>query len=71
VGVKESEVVRLAAEINGVPQKVLRTKDQVDEILESQQEQAEEAAAVEQAAPAATALKDVAQAQALLREPVQ
>ena len=65
------EVVRLAAEVNGVPQKVLRTQEEVEEILGAQQEEDAQAAAVEQAGPAATALKDLAQAQAQLREPVQ
>lgn len=63
------EVVRLAAEVNGVPQKVLRSQDEVEEILQAQNEADEEAEAIQQAQPAATALKDVAQAQAMLRGP--
>lgn len=66
-----AEVARLAAEVNGVPQKVLRTEDEVEAMMDAEREAAAEQQAVEQAQPAATALKDVAQAQALLREPVQ
>lgn len=61
------EVVRLAAEINGVPPKVLYTEEQVAEIQARRQQAQTQQQAVDQAAPAATALKDVAQAQALLR----
>lgn len=62
------EVVRLAAEVNGVPNKVLFTKEQVAEIQRQRAQQQAEQQAIEQAAPAATALRDVAQAQALLRD---
>lgn len=65
------EVVRLAAEVNGVPQKVLRTSEEVEEMQNAQREADAQSQSIEQMQPAATALKDVAQAQSLLREPVQ
>lgn len=65
------EVLRLTAEINGVPNKVMRTVEQVAALQKQRAEAQAQQQAVDQAAPAATALKDVAEAQALLREPVQ
>lgn len=58
-------VARELADINGVPVKVLRTQEQLDEMAE-QQAQQQQAAALLQAAPVVSgAAKDMAQAQAL------
>lgn len=65
------EATRILAEVNGVPQKALRSRDEVQEILDSQAEAEEAQRQVEQIGPAATAVKDLAETQAILREPVQ
>ncbi len=58
-------VARELADINGVPQKVLRTEEQI-EAMEAQKAQAAQAAALMQAAPIASGVvKDLAQAQSL------
>jgi hypothetical protein len=58
-------IARELADINGVPQKVLRTKDQVAAIA-AQKAQTAQAQALLQAAPvASSSIKDLAQAQAL------
>lgn len=58
-------VARELADINGVPSKVMRTQEQLDEMAE-QQSQQQQAAALLQAAPVVSgAAKDMAQAQAL------
>lgn len=59
------EIARELAEINGVPEKVMRTKEQIDE-LTAQESQAAAAQQMLAAAPiAASTAKDFAQAQAL------
>lgn len=58
-------IARELADINGVPQKVLRTEEQI-EAMEAQKAQASQAAALMQAAPIASGVvKDLAQAQSL------
>ena len=58
-------IARELADINGVPQKVLRTEEQI-EAMEAQKAQAAQAAALMQAAPIASGVvKDLAQAQSL------
>lgn len=65
----DEEIIRIAAEVNGMPNKALKTRDEYQRVLEGIQEQQAEQRQVENAQPAATALKDVASAQAMLREP--
>ncbi len=63
------ESIRMVADINGVPAKALVTREEFEEMMEADAQAAEQQQMVEQMQPAATAAKDVAQAQALLREP--
>lgn len=60
------EIVRITAEVNGVPTKALRSPEVVQQMLEQVAQQEQMAAMAETAKPAATAIKDVAQAQAML-----
>jgi len=62
------EIVRITAEVNGVPVKALRSREEVAAILDQMQAQEEAAQLASIAQPAATAVKDVAQAQALMNE---
>lgn len=63
---KADEVIRLSAEINGVPQKVLRTPEEFEAIQAEQARQAQAAMAIEQMGQVATAGRDAAQAEAAL-----
>lgn len=59
---KPHAIGRLAAEALNVPQKALRSDDELEELREAAQQQAQEAALAEQAPQVAGALKDVASA---------
>jgi hypothetical protein len=60
------EIVRITAEVNGVPAKALRSPEVVEQMLAQMEQQEQMAAMAQTAQPAATAIKDVAQAQAML-----
>lgn len=60
------EIVRITAEVNGVPTRALRSREEVQAMLDQMQQQEQMAAMAHTAQPAATAIKDVAQAQAML-----
>lgn len=64
------EIVKIAADINGVPAKVLRSDDELEAMMQSEAAANQEAQTLQQIPVAASAAKDLAQAQALLREPV-
>lgn len=63
---KADEVIRLSAEINGVPTKVLRTPEEFEALQAQQAQQAAQAQMLEMAGQAAAAGKDAAQAGAAL-----
>jgi ABC-type lipoprotein export system ATPase subunit len=61
-----SEIVRIAADVNGVPERAMRSEAEVRRLLNQQEQdrrQAQQAAIIQ---PAASAAKDLAQAQAEL-----
>lgn len=60
-------LARLTAEVSGVPSPVLRSPDAVQQIRQQRAQAEQEANAVASAQPIAGALKDAAQAQALLQ----
>lgn len=60
------KLARLTAEVSGVPTPVLRTPEQLEQIRAERAEQEQAAMAVQAAQPIAGAMKDVAQANALL-----
>lgn len=59
-------LARLTAEVSGVPQPVIRSEDELRQLRESRSQQAQQQQALEAAQPMAGAIKDVAQAQAIL-----
>lgn len=63
----KDELARLTAEVSGVPTPVLRSPDAVAEIRAQRAQAEAEAAMVQSAQPIAGAMKDAAQAQALLQ----
>ena len=63
---KADEVIRLSAEINGVPNKVLRSPEEMEAIQAAQAEQEQQARMLEAVGQAAAAGKDAATAQAAL-----
>ena len=63
--------VRIVAEANGVPARAIRPEEEVAQMVAEQQAAEEEARAIEQMQPAATAVKDLAETQEMLRAPVQ
>ena len=66
VAFNASEIVRIAANVNGVPERAMRSEAEVSRILAQQERdrrQAQQAAIIQ---PAASAAKDLAQAQAEL-----
>ncbi|MCU7895117.1 MAG: phage head-tail adapter protein [Candidatus Thiodiazotropha sp. (ex Lucinoma aequizonata)] len=64
----DDELARLTAEVSGVPAIVLRSKEQVAELRKKREDQQELDQMANTAQPVAAALKDAAQAQALLRD---
>lgn len=65
------EAARIVAEANGVPAKAIRPPEEVEAMKQAQQEAEQQQQLVEQMQPAATAVKDLAETQEMLREPVQ
>lgn len=63
----KDELARLTAEVSGVPTPVLRSPDAVDRIRAQRAQQEQDAMMVQSAQPLAGAMKDAAQAQALLQ----
>jgi hypothetical protein len=61
---KADEVIRLSAEIEGAPSKILRTPEELEEVEAAAAEAEQAQAQLEQGAQAAAAAKDLAQAQA-------
>lgn len=61
-------LARLTAEVSGVPTPVLRTADQLEQIRQQRAEQEQQAMMMQAAQPLAGAMKDVAQANALLTQ---
>lgn len=61
------ELVRITTEVNGVPNKAIRSKEEVAEIKDAREQAEAQQAAIQQAQPVAGAMKDMAQAQALLK----
>jgi hypothetical protein len=61
---KPEEIIRLAAEINGAPTDILRTPDEMEELVAQQQQQAQQQQMLEALSQAAPAVKDLSQAQA-------
>jgi len=62
----KDELARLTAEVSGVPTPVLRSPDAVNAIRQQRAQQEQDAMMLQAAQPMAGALKDAAQAQALL-----
>jgi hypothetical protein len=62
------EAARVLADVYGAPSRVLRSKKAVEEISEGKREQAEQAAMLQAAPIAASAAKDMAQAQQIARQ---
>ena len=61
---KPEEIIRLAAEINGAPTDILRTPEEMEELVAQQQQQAQQQQMLEALSQAAPAVKDLSQAQA-------
>lgn len=61
-------LARLTAEVSGVPTPVLRTADQLEQIRQQRAEQEQQAMMMQAAQPLAGAMKDVAQANAVLTQ---
>lgn len=64
----DDELARLTAEVSGVPAVVLRSKEAVDTLRKAREDQQSLEQAANTAQPVAAALKDAAQAQALVRD---
>jgi hypothetical protein len=63
----KDELARLTAEVSGVPMPILRSPREVQQIREQRAAQEQEAMAIQAAQPLAGAMKDAAQASALLQ----
>ena len=62
------EVIRKSANINGTPEKIIRSEDEVEQIRQQRAEAQAQAAQAEEMAAAAAPVKDVAQAARLMSE---
>lgn len=62
------EVARIISDVNGMPPSTLRTRDEYAQIVEQMLADNQQTQAIDRAAPVAGALKDAAQAQALLSQ---
>lgn len=69
--INPQEASRIVAEVNGVPAMAIRSRDEVQKLLEAQQQAEEQQRQIEQMQPAATAVKDLAESQAMLSGPAQ
>ena len=59
------EIARISADVNGVPARALRSRDEVNQIIQQKNQQEQLAQLAATAQPTASAIKDVAAAQAL------
>lgn len=65
------EALRIMAEANGVPAKAMRSPEAVEEMVAADREAQENQQTVDQMQPTASAMKDLAETQEMLRGPAQ